>query len=62
MTWIMQTHGVRQCTEMCGADTMQGEAWLQSGHARLGRTGLSDGLTWMLVKAEDGGDFSDNDI
>ena len=28
----------------------------------LGRTGQSDGPTEMLVKAEDGGDFSDDDI
>ena len=40
----------------------QGGAWLQSDIFWLGRTGLSDGLTWMLVKAEDGGDFSDDDI
>ena len=31
-------------------------------HTRLDRTGLSDGSTGMSVKAEDGGDFSDDDI
>lgn len=32
------------------------------GYFRLDWTGQSDGLTWMWVKAEDGDDFSDNDI
>ena len=32
------------------------------GLFRLGLTELSDGLTGMSVKAEDGGDFSDDDI
>ena len=27
---LMHTQGVKQCTEMCRADTTQGGAWLQS--------------------------------
>ena len=57
----MQTQGVNQCTDVRGGDDA-GWSMVAVRLFRLGRTGLSDGLTWMLVKAEDGGDFSDDDI
>ena len=62
-TWQDHAYTGRQAMHRyVRADTTQGGAWLQSDNFRLGRTGLSDGLTWMLVKVEDGGDFSDDDI
>lgn len=58
---IMHTWGVKQCTELCWADMMQGGAWLQSD--KFGWVGL-DSLTDQRksVGIEDGGDFSDDDI
>ena len=57
----MQTQGVNQCTDVRGGDDA-GWSMVAVKHTRLGRTRLSDGSTGMSVKAEDGGDFSDDDI
>lgn len=59
---IMHTWGVKQCTELCWADMMQGGAWLQSDNFRLGWTGQFDGSTGMLVTKQKTADFSDDDI
>ena len=58
----MHIKGVKQCTEMCGTNMTQGGAWLQSDKfGWVGPNSLMD-RHGCWSKAEDGGDFSDDDI
>ena len=58
---IMQTHGVKQCTDKCGAVTTQGGAWLQSDN--FGWVGLDSLMDRRKsVGTEDGGGIGDDDI
>lgn len=47
--------------EMCGGHDARW-SMVAVEYFWLGRTGQSDGSTAMSVKAEDGGDFSDDNI
>ena len=52
----------RQCTHESLKSTERGGSIAQLHGVMLKVELESDGPTWMLVKAEDGGDFSDDDI
>ena len=57
----MHTQGVQDMHGLQGSHDA-GWSMVVAGQVRLGRTGQSDGSTWMSVGTEDGGGIGDVDI